>query len=296
MYQKGFLLYNDKAGQDDGQKNVGIAAGILSKKVEELTILKGKAPGDLEKICKEQGERADILFIMGGDGTVHECVNGLVDLNNPPIISILPGGTCNDFARSLNVPMTIAEASVFAVNGKQKKIDIGYMNDRSFSNFVGIGLITEASENIDQEAKERTGTLSYFMSAMRSMKETTPFKYKINLNDGEYEGDAVMIVAMNGAFIGTRALPFEDISLEDGKLNLFIVKEGGIAIFREWFQRKGLFGQENVSENVTVMKGDQILMETEQPMKADSDGEIYLETPLKIGVKAQHLSFIADLQ
>ncbi|WP_416148871.1 diacylglycerol/lipid kinase family protein [Salipaludibacillus sp. HK11] len=292
LYQKGLLLYNSKAGNADVQKNVGVVAAILADGVKELTIIKGQSPGDLESICTSRGEEIDILFVMGGDGTVHECINGLMHLKKRPIVSILPGGTCNDFARSLNVPMNIAEAALLAINERNKYIDIGYANGRYFTNFIGIGLITETSENINEEAKEWTGSLSYLMSAMKTIKEAEPFEYDLMVNKERIQGDAVMIVAMNGTHIGTNELPFESLELDDEQLNIFIVKKGGIAIFSEWVQRKTAMMQEMDNENMVIMKADEVSIDTSEQMKADTDGEIYLQTPLNVKVIPLALRFI----
>ncbi|MCE7791639.1 YegS/Rv2252/BmrU family lipid kinase [Salipaludibacillus sp. CUR1] len=292
MYKKGMLLFNDKAGQEDVHKNVGVAAGIISKIVDELIIIKGKNPGDLEKICRERGEEADLLCIMGGDGTVHDCVNGLVHLSNPPVISVLPSGTCNDFARSLNLPANISEAAGSAVKGFTKKIDIGYANDRTFINFAGIGLITDTSENINKEMKEWVGSFSYLMSAMKTVNETEPFHYKIRLPDEELEGEAVMIALLNGKYIGTRELPFEGISLLDRQLNLVVVKEGGLSLFIEWIQRKTPFSKETENNNLILRETSDVHIALPEDKKADTDGEVYLRSPLKCGIIEKPLEFI----
>lgn len=294
MYQKGMLLYNDKAGKADVQKNIGIAAGILSKGVAELTIVKGEKPGDLEKLCIERGEEPEILFIMGGDGTVHECVNGLAKLSDPPLVSILPSGTCNDFARSLHLPLTIAEAAAVALTGTNKEVDIGFVNDRFFTNFVGIGLITDASENIDQGIKEVTGSLSYLISALKTANEAESFHYELTTESNKLQGEAVMIVAMNGSFIGTTELPFEDLLIDDGKLTVFIVKDGGKSIFLDWIQHKSPFNPNVENDNIVMKKFDKLKIQTDVEMNADTDGEIYLHTPLNIGMKNSQMTFVAN--
>lgn len=53
----------------------------------------------------------EIIISLGGDGTLHEVINGIAELNNPPLIGILPDGTCNDFARSLKIPLNLKEAA-----------------------------------------------------------------------------------------------------------------------------------------------------------------------------------------
>jgi len=293
MYQKGMLVYNDKAGQADVQKNLGVAVSILSEGCIELTIIKGEEPGDLEKICIELGEQAEIVYIMGGDGTVHECVNGLAKLNKPPLVAILPSGTCNDFARSLYVPLTIREAARLALKGTKKDVDIGFVNDRFFINFLGIGLITDASKNINEGIKEVTGSLSYLISALKTANEAETFRYDLTTELEQLHGEAVMIVAMNGRFIGTKELPFEELLIDDGKLTVFIVKEGGKSIFLDWIQHKSPFIRDVKSDNLLIKQSNALKIQTNEEMMADTDGEIYLRTPLNMGINSQ-MTFIGD--
>lgn len=296
MYENGLLIYNDKAGNRDARNNVGIAAGILSSNIKELTIVKGEAPGDLERICQERGSLFKLLIIMGGDGTVHECVNGLAHLDNPPQVAILPTGTCNDFARSLNISMELSGACVDALHGRAKKVDIGRVNDRYFTNFVGIGLITDASENIEDGVKERLGAISYFISAVKTMRETPLFHYRIKTDREEIDGDAVMIVVMNGKFIGTTALPYDNISVDDNKKNLIIVKEAGLPLFREWLQSKTFIGKNEKESDIIQREVERLTIETSWEMKADTDGEVYLKTPLEISNLPGKLIFKTGFQ
>ncbi|RKL66176.1 lipid kinase [Salipaludibacillus neizhouensis] len=291
MYNKVLLVFNEKAGKENTGNNVGIAAGILSSNVKELTILKGGYPGELEEICRDRGEEFELVVIMGGDGTVHECVNGLALLSAPPKIAIIPTGTCNDFARTLNISMVISEACVDAVHGPDKKIDIGKVNDRFFTNFAGIGLIADTSENIEDNIKEKFGTLSYFISALKTMKETSLFSFKVRTDKGMYDGEAVMIIIMNGRFIGTRELPYEHIQPQDNKLNLLIVKEAGLPLFKEWVQSKTLLTPEAQDTDIFQQKIESASIETPEIKKIDTDGEIYLETPMEVSVLSELLTF-----
>ncbi|MGJ9384939.1 diacylglycerol/lipid kinase family protein [Salipaludibacillus sp. CF4.18] len=291
MYNKVLLVFNVKAGKVNTGNNVGIAAGILSSNVKELTILKGGYPGELEEICRDRGEEFELVVIMGGDGTVHECVNGLALLSAPPKIAIIPTGTCNDFARTLNISMVISEACVDAVYGPDKKIDIGKVNDRFFTNFAGIGLIADTSENIEGNIKEKFGTLSYFISALKTMKETSLFSFKVRTDKGMYDGEAVMIIIMNGRFIGTRELPYEHIQPQDNKLNLLIVKEAGLPLFKEWVQSKTLLTPEAQDTDIFQQKIESASIETTELKKIDTDGEIYLQTPMEVTVLSELLTF-----
>ena len=136
-------------------------------------------PREAENICRRHGEETDIVIILVCDGTVHECVNGLAPLENRPTVAILPGGTCNDFSRMLKMPQDIRAAAETIIQGETCTTDIGQAGDRYFSNFWGIGLISETSANIDESQKSLLGKVSYFIRAVRTVKEAESFSYKL---------------------------------------------------------------------------------------------------------------------
>ena len=103
---------------------------MLAPAVHELVLVRTDEPGEGEKLCRERGEQFDVVFILGGDGTVRECVNGLADVQNPPLIGILPGGTCNDFARSLGISPDIETAAREVLQGRAVSIDLGRVNGK----------------------------------------------------------------------------------------------------------------------------------------------------------------------
>ncbi|UTR13917.1 diacylglycerol kinase family lipid kinase [Salipaludibacillus sp. LMS25] len=292
MFKKALLLCNEKAGQGDVQKNIGVVAGILTEKVDNLTIRKGKMAGDLEKICQKLDSEIELLLIMGGDGTVHECMNGLYELAFPPVIAIIPTGTCNDFSRALSLPLTVAEAATVAINGQKQRIDTGRVNDRTFTNFAGTGLIVDTSENINEDTKALTGPLSYLISAVKTAGDPRSFHYEIVIDGEAMKGEAVLIAAVNGRFIGTYELPFSHLSVQDGLLNVFIVKDGGLTVFKEWIQRKAF---DVLPDDTTVITktAKTITLKTAETEKVDTDGDVYLQTPVEISI-GRPFTFMTD--
>ncbi|WP_035712575.1 diacylglycerol/lipid kinase family protein [Salibacterium aidingense] len=292
MYEKGLLLVNGNAGQAFIQKNIEAAAGILANHIEQLVIKQTQYKGHTEKLTKEWGDAYHIIMIMGGDGTVHECINGAAALKNPPPLCIFPGGTCNDFSRALSIPQNIKRAADALMNGKTRYIDIGRMNERYFSNFYGIGLIADTSKNINGEWKNMLGKVSYFISALQTLADTESFTFELSIDGKKLTDEAVMVLIVNGNFIGASQLPFQDISLDDGQFNIFIVSEGGASLLREYLTAKNPLVWDPAQTDVKHYQGKTIELHTAEPMKADTDGEIYMETPVTIENLPARLPFL----
>ena len=134
-WNKALLIHHLHAGKANRENTLGLVAGVLAPAIHELVVVRTDEPGEGEKLCRERGEEFDVVFILGGDGTVHECVNGLASLPNPPQIGVLPGGTCNDFARSLGISPDAETAAQELLTGRVVPVDVGRADDRVFTNF-----------------------------------------------------------------------------------------------------------------------------------------------------------------
>ncbi|SFF02534.1 diacylglycerol/lipid kinase family protein [Alteribacillus iranensis] len=292
MYEKGLMLVNGSSSQLDLQKNIELVTGVLVTKVNDLTIRKTSYKGEAEDFSRNNGEEFDVIFILGGDGLVHETINGLALLSDPPVIGILPGGTCNDFSRSLSIPQPLKRAAETLADGSVRYVDIGQMNHRYFTNFLGLGLIADTSENINPELKGVLGRFSYFISAVQMFNSAEPFSFTMKLDKEVVKDEAVMVLIANGRFLGTNLLPFPEISLDDGLFNIFVINEGGVNLLREYISAKNPFMWDTAQSDIKQYTSQHIHIETAGTKKADTDGEIYMRTPVTLKNLNQKLPFI----
>ncbi|RLQ93197.1 diacylglycerol/lipid kinase family protein [Falsibacillus albus] len=292
-FKKGLLIFNGKAGRKGLNKNLQDCVPVLAEQLDELTLMRTQKAGDGERLCREHGSRYDIVFILGGDGTVHECLNGIAQLDAPPTVSVLPSGTCNDFSRLLKVPQDISEASRLISTGEVAEMDLGKVNDRIFSNFWGIGLISEASENINASSKNMLGKISYYISALQTVKEAMPFSFKITCDEQVIEDEAVMILVANGCFIGTNRLPLSKICADDGMLDILIIRQAGFELFKNLITGEEPPDWNHDDSNVIHIQAKECKIETQELMKADMDGEVYEEgTPAHLSALQKKVSFL----
>ncbi|MDQ0221286.1 YegS/Rv2252/BmrU family lipid kinase [Peribacillus cavernae] len=292
-WKKGLLIYNQNAGKGKIEKTLGDCLPVLAPNIEEFLLLQTKEQGDAQKLCQEYGEEMDVLFILGGDGTVHECINGLSGLEKRPSVGILPAGTCNDFSRTLNIPQNIRRAAEVMVEGETVLIDVGKAENDYFLNFWGIGLIAETSTNIDPQEKNILGKISYFLSAFRTINESDPFRFKMVYDGKVIEDEAIMILVVNGNFIGTNTLPFPLIKPDDGLLDVIIVKNSNLGVFKEVMEMKRTLSESTDPESgVMYFQAKELQIESDREMDADMDGEIYLQTPAGLSVLRHHLAML----
>ncbi|WP_174615737.1 YegS/Rv2252/BmrU family lipid kinase [Virgibacillus ihumii] len=291
-YEKALFVFNGNENDSKMQQNLAGTLPVLSAAVKELTVIQTMSIEDLKGTCVDFAPKVDLVIILGGDGTVHECINSIAPLEKRPVIAILPGGTCNDFSRMLNIPQNLSQAAAAIVNGEVKEIDVGNADKRYFLNFWGIGLVSETSLNISETQKQNFGVLSYFMSTLKTVNQAESFSYNITSDNENYEGKAVMVLVLNGKFVGTRQFPIPAISPADGLLDVLIIKESTIASLRELLSMNHPSTDAEQLKEIVHFQASSIQISTGKEMSVDMDGEVDGITPDKISILPDHIRMI----
>ncbi|WP_248563009.1 diacylglycerol kinase family protein [Niallia sp. NCCP-28] len=294
-YKKGLFLYNGNAGNQDIHPLIGIIMRTLSRELEEVHVYQTSYAQHAKELCRTFGEEFDLVIILGGDGTIHECINGLSSLLKRPTLAILPGGTCNDFSRSLNISQNIEMAIEELMRGEEVPVDIGKVNEDYFLNFFGIGLVAEASNNIRPEEKNILGKASYLLSAVRTLKQANLFFLKIEADGKVIETQAAMVLVANGKYLGGKLLPFQAIDYMDGYLDVFIIKNPNFQAAKDIMAMRKAASDEIMQEEVIYQRVKEVKITAEENLDVDMDGEIYTTTPSNIKMLPGHLRFLTPV-
>ncbi|HCX7842814.1 TPA: diacylglycerol kinase family lipid kinase [Staphylococcus aureus] len=288
-YTHGVLFYHEHSGLKNINQGIGEVTTALSSICKHLSIQLSENEGDIIKYCQEiktknYAKDVDILFILGGDGTVNELINGVMthDLQLP--IGILPGGTFNDFTKTLNIAPNHKQASEQMISAQVGTYDVIKINNQYALNFVGLGLIVQNAENVQDGSKDIFGKLSYIGSTVKTLLNPTQFNYQLSIDDKTYSGETTMILTANGPFIGGSRIPLIDLSPQDGELNTFIFNEQSFSILNDIFKKRDSMNWNEITQGIEHIPGKKISLTTDPAMKVDIDGEISLETPIDIEV------------
>ncbi|HDG2534241.1 TPA: diacylglycerol kinase family lipid kinase [Staphylococcus aureus] len=288
-YTHGVLFYHEHSGLKNINQGIGEVTTALSSICKHLSIQLSENEGDIIKYCQEiktknYAKDVDILFILGGDGTVNELINGVMthDLQLP--IGILPGGTFNDFTKTLNIAPNHKQASEQMISAQVGTYDVIKINNQYALNFVGLGLIVQNAENVQDGSKDIFGKLSYIGSTVKTLLNPTQFNYQLSIDDKTYSGETTMILTANGPFISGSRIPLTDLSPQDGELNTFIFNEQSFSILNDIFKKRDSMNWNEITQGIEHIPGKKISLTTDPAMKVDIDGEISLETPIDIEV------------
>lgn len=288
-YNHGVLFYHEHSGLKDIYEGLGEVTKSLSSMCKHLSIQLSENEGDIIKYCEaikndKYGSEIDILFILGGDGTVNELVNGVMqhDLHLP--VGIIPGGTFNDFTKTLNLDPNFKNASSQLLSAQVGSYDVMKVNDTYVLNFVGLGLIVQNAENVQEGSKDVFGKLSYIGSTVKTLMNPNKFDFELNIDGRKETGNTSMLLIANGPNIGGGRVPLTDLSPQDGKVDTFIFDDQSFSILNDIFKKRDSMNWNEITEGIDHIPGQHITLSTEPNMKVDIDGEISLETPIEIEV------------
>ena len=291
-FKRAVYLVNGNMDNDEIERELGQTLPKLAASIKQLQVIQTEDLEELVSCSREVAEDIDLLIIHGGDGTIHQVINSIAPLPKRPTVAIIPGGTCNDFSRMLGLPQNLRKAAAAITGGKTASIDIGQYGDSYFLNFWGVGLIADASNNIDENQKDRLGVISYFISTLRTVNQAEPFLYELEIDGQKKDGEAVMILVMNGPFIGTREFAGSDIRPDDGKLHVIFVKNSNLTSFKEILQIKQDKTDLSDLTEVGILDAEKIRFLSPAGKPIDMDGEVYKDTPGEVKILPGHLEMI----
>lgn len=220
------------------------------------------------------------ILVAGGDGTVDSALNAMMKKNIRLPIGILPVGTANDFAKFIGMPFNIKEACKRIVNSTPQAVDIGKINDKYFINVASSGLFTDVSQKTDVNLKNTIGKLAYYIKGIEELPNFRKLKVALKSKDFEFNGEMYLMLIFNGQTAGNFKLATK-ANISDGMLDVIVFKAIPIIELIPLFI-KVLKGEHLNSDKVIYFKTNDILIESNEDIVTDIDGEKGPDFPLRI--------------
>lgn len=224
------------------------------RKVEYKMIYTSK-PGDATELIKTLGEN-NIVYSVGGDGTLKGVVNGIVKTNN--VLSLIPSGSGNDFERTLQtMPADI------------HNIDLGMLNGQFFINIASFGLDAQIAQNAEELKNKVPNSMIYNASILSTLAHRKDSS--IIVNDKEYK--VTLMAICNGRYYGRGFQIAPKAKLNDGYFDIYMVDS------LKTRQVPGLFlkllkGTHETSKHVHKFTDYNLRVEADEPIICSVDGEI----------------------
>ena len=222
--KKALLIYNPLSGNRNVPRKLDYIIERFSEK-DILTIpfrMSGEGNGKILELLKQ--DTYSFVIVSGGDGTVNSVVNIMNknDLRLP--IGVIPSGTCNDFARSLNVPMDLKRCLDIIIAGNTADVDAGILNNEFyFLNTCAGGNFVDVSYNTSSEFKKNFGPLAYYMKALGEVGNIKPVKLKITTDNEVVEQEVLFFLILNGKHAAGFYNVIKEADLSDGFMDILLL-------------------------------------------------------------------------
>lgn len=283
MPRKVKLILNPMADMGRAWKTANDLRPIAQEFKGELTWSGTVYPTHAIELARQAAEEGyDMVIAMGGDGTVHEVMNGLMQVpaSKRPVMGVVPIGSGNDFAYSVGITQKADHALAHALKAELvKPVDIGVMTDEHgrkefFDNTLGIGfdaVVTIRSHKLPIVK----GFLMYLTAVIQTIVlNHNPMEMKIETEAGTWEDKLLMLTLCNGPREGGGFMLAPDAKNNDGEMtSVAVTKVSRAMMFR--LVPEFMKGTHMNFKQVRMGEFKKMTVTSDLPMYIHADGEIF---------------------
>ncbi|MFA6582683.1 MAG: diacylglycerol kinase family protein [Elusimicrobiaceae bacterium] len=219
------FVINPNSGSKSKQKTLlGNIKKVFSGSAAKYEVYMTMAPGHAAQTARMALEKGfDCVIAAGGDGTINEIVQVLA--GTPVALGIIPLGSGNGLARSLDIPLTLSSACRMLLNGCVRKIDLGMVNGEYFANVAGIGIDEKIGTAFNRAgARGRRGMMKYFLVGIPHFLFYRPLEYYVQSDKFSGRIKPCTLTFANGKQFGSGAEIAPGADMSDGLLDFVAVK------------------------------------------------------------------------
>jgi len=257
---------------------------------EGCTVCTTTAPGEAEILARHAVQEGfEKIIAAGGDGTIHEVVNGLA--NSTATLGLLPIGTVNVFAMELGLPSNNLDLCWDIIQGDHTRlVDLPSANEKYFVQLAGVGLDAQVVKETSARLKRNFGPLSYLISAAQVASRRPPRLF-IESEDTSVEEGSFVLVG-NGRRYGGPFPFFKQAVIDDGLLDVVVFKQLGYLEIIKYLQDV-FFSSEIRLPEVEYFQTRALRVTSEQPVPVELDGELVGNCPVEFQMRERALRVLA---
>ncbi len=283
---KCLFVINPASGTKTFQKKLDQFIGQLILKTDvnkvDTFFTKGKDDANHKAASLKKGQY-DFVVAVGGDGTVNEVITGLVHSESQIPLAILAAGTVNDFATVLDLPHQPHDFVKMIKNFQTMKIDVGSIDDQCFVNVLSGGMFSDIGFQVTRAEKNAFGPLAYYLNGFKMLPQQLSICLSLHVEADEnvFDEEASLFMITNSSHVGG----FKDItpyaSVQDGKLDLIIIKKSNVADILN-IMRDYTFNVHQKNPMIHYVQAKHIKITCEQELLYDIDGEKGEHLPIDV--------------
>ncbi|NBG87908.1 diacylglycerol/lipid kinase family protein [Isachenkonia alkalipeptolytica] len=286
MYRNIDIICNPSSGKQKFQQNIQDIKKMLENEGRKVKIFYTEKKYDGKNYTIESCKgTTDLIISVGGDGTLNEVVNGLMESERKIPLAIYPTGTVNDFASFFEISTKVQDFYRMIQHGREKWVDAGKANDHYFINVAAGGKITEVAHKVSSDSKTILGRMAYILEGARDFPREIfkPVQLKLSVDGEMVEREVLFFLVSNTQFVGGFKQLMNRAKIDDGKLDLLMVEKLPVKDFFNIFV-KAFNGSHIDHPKVYYKYVEEVTIMAEPAMEIDVDGEYLGNTPAQISV------------
>lgn len=272
-----YIIGNPIAGAGKASRLIKKAKKLLEGAGYKVEILLTGGPGEASRKVQALAPAADVLFVVGGDGTLNEVVNGLSDPSEVPI-AFLPAGTGNVVACELGLtsdPKAVA-ASIRA--GRVRKMDMGLAGGRRFLMVGSVGFDALVTEQVAKMRRGKLGFKRYLIPILRTIRKYRPPELVVRL-DGSKTVEGSLLIVTKTPYYGGIFTVARSASCDSGWFDVCVLRNGSVsslircysAAYRDRLPR---------CPGVRFFRAKRVEVTAAEPTSVEVDGDFLGTTPV----------------
>lgn len=290
--RKYLTIINPNSGTSRKTSIPELAYNILSENGSELYFVYTNEQGHVAQIIDDVATQGfDVVIGVGGDGTINEVADAVRPTDMT--MGIIPMGSGNGLARSLDIPMDPEAALEVIRKGYIKRIDCCEANGVPFFVTFGVGFDAQVTASYDQ--KSFRGPLSYVLSTVDQFIKHKSSLYRLHLNGEVIEQKAFLLTCANADQYGNNAIIAPEAELDDGLFDVVVIRN--MSLLKAPQVAINLFTKNiNESASIDIYRTDHLIIEREEADYAQVDGELLeLGRRIEISIQKQQLPILVPL-
>ncbi|MFR5102240.1 MAG: diacylglycerol/lipid kinase family protein, partial [Christensenellaceae bacterium] len=217
------IIVNPNAGKGKGKKNLKTVLKLFSERGAEYSVFETTRAGEAKEFSERltsSGEQE--IIVVGGDGTLHEVLNGLSDPSSCRL-GLIPSGTGNDFSAAAGLPSNAAQAAEIILSGETKETDFLCVGGVRCMNVGGLGMDVDVLVRC-KKGRFVKGKIKYLLSLLQSLFTFKGYEIEIESGERRETHKALIAVACNGTQIGGGIRICPASVIDDGKIDVMAVE------------------------------------------------------------------------
>jgi diacylglycerol kinase (ATP) len=287
-------VVNPAAGGDAAARLIPLAR-LLRDAGAEMTVEYSRSLEHAADLARTAADRGHVVIAAGGDGMAGGLAGALAGTDG--LLGILPAGRGNDFARQLGLPEEPERLAALLLEAEPRSIDAIEVTapdgaTRVVAGSVYAGVDSVANAHINRLTR-LPGPLAYYLGPLRAIATWRPVSYRVTVDGELHEERGYTVVVANSGYYGYGLHIAPDAAVDDGLLDVVIIRDAPKRLFFA-VMRELPKGTHVRRPEIEVLRGREILIESDRDLPYGADGELLGALPASVRVLSGALNVIAD--